>query len=180
MPNWCSNVLTLEHSDPAMITRAKDAFARGEFCQEFHPVPIELKNTTSPNRDEDSSGSLLEKYGYTDWYSFCVNEWGTKWDFGSDDGINDFTDNSLILYFDSAWSPPIAMMQFLESLGFTVELMYNESGMAFCGIYKDGRDDEYSYSGMSADEVDEEIPEELNESFCIAEYMRQWDEENEE
>jgi hypothetical protein len=30
MPNWCSNMLTLTHEDPAMITRARDAFARGE------------------------------------------------------------------------------------------------------------------------------------------------------
>ena len=43
MPNWCNNNLTLEHDDPAMIQRAFDALERGEFLQEFCPVPEDLK-----------------------------------------------------------------------------------------------------------------------------------------
>ena len=37
MPNWCNNTLVLRHADPAMITRAKDAFAAGKFLNEFVP-----------------------------------------------------------------------------------------------------------------------------------------------
>ena len=177
MPNWCANTLELRHSDAAMITRAKDAFARGEFCQEFVPCPAELKDTTSPNRDEHAAARLREQYGYADWYAFQVNEWGTKWDFGTDDGINDFTDTSLVVYFDSAWSPPIALMEKLEALGFEVDLMYYEPGMAFCGRYADGEDDFYEYGGMSADEIDDGIPSELNEAFCIAENVREFESE---
>lgn len=179
MPNWCMNTLVLRHEDPAMITRAKDAFAEGRFCDEFVPCPQALKDTTSPNREGDA-GVLLEKYGYADWYSFNVNEWGTKWDFGSGDGINSFTDNELVVYFDSAWSPPITLMEKLEEQGFDVDLMYNEPGMAFCGRYSDGYDDFYEYGGMSADEIDAEIPEDINEAFCIAEHQRDWEAENEE
>ena len=178
MPNWCNNTLVLRHEDPAMITRAKDAFARGEFCQEFHPCPAELIDTKSPNTDEDSVNELVKKYGYSDWYSFSVNEWGTKWDFGDDQGINDFGPNHLVVYFDSAWSPPIAMMAILEDLGFEVDLMYDEPGMQFCGHYVDGVDDYYDYTAMDADEIDDKIPSELNETFCIAENMRMWEEEN--
>ncbi len=39
MPNWCANTVTLEHKDPAMIARAKEAFDKGAFLQEFIPVP---------------------------------------------------------------------------------------------------------------------------------------------
>ena len=179
MPNWCGNTLVLKHEDPAMIKRAEDAFARGEFCQEFAPCPQELRDTSSPNRDEDSD-QLIEKYGYADWYTFNVNEWGTKWDFGSSDGINDVQENEIVLYFDSAWAPPIRLMEKLEDLGFEVDLMYDECGMAFCGRYRDGFDDFYEYGGMSADEIDEKIPQYINEAFCIAENKRMWEEENAE
>lgn len=180
MPNWCQNTLVLQHEDPAMIKRAEDAFARGEFCQEFVPCPAELKDTTSPNRDEGQADILREKFGYSDWYAFQVNEWGTKWDFGSSDGINEVTENELVVYFDSAWSPPVTLMEKLEQMGFTVDLMYNEPGMAFCGRYTDGFDDYYEYSGMDSAEVAENIPSELDEAFCISENMAVWESENDE
>lgn len=180
MPNWCQNTLVLRHEDPEMITRAKNAFAEGKFCQEFVPCPQELHDVSSPNRDDKSAAALLEKYGYADWYAFQTNEWGTKWDFGSGDGINHFTENELIVYFDSAWSPPITMMEKLEELGFDVDLMYHEPGMAFCGRYSDGYDDYYELSGMDSEEVAANIPQEINEAFCISENMAEWESENED
>ena len=179
MPNWCANTLVLKHEDPAMIKRAEDAFARGEFCQEFVPCPQELRDTSAPNRNEDVD-ALVEKYGHADWYSFNVNEWGTKWDFGSPDGINDVQENEIVLYFDSAWAPPIRLMERLEELGFEVDMMYYEPGLAFCGRYKDGNDDYYEYTDMNADEIDIEIPSEINEAFNIAENVRDWEAENAE
>ena len=178
MPNWCSNSMTLRHDDPEMIQRAYKAFVDGKFCEEFDPCPQELKDTSSPNRV--NADQLVEKYGYADWYSFQVNEWGTKWDFGSGDGINHFTENELVVYFDSAWSPPITMMEKLEELGFTVDLMYNESGMAFCGRYSDGYDDYYELSGMDSEEVAANIPEDIDQAFCISQNMAEWESENED
>ena len=35
MPNWCNNTLELHHEDPAMIERAKKAFADGKLLNEF-------------------------------------------------------------------------------------------------------------------------------------------------
>ena len=73
MPNWCGNSVTLRHENPEMIKRAVDAFAAGRFCQEFHPIPAELKDTQSPN--SVNAADLIEKTGYADWYDFCTNEW---------------------------------------------------------------------------------------------------------
>lgn len=179
MPNWCGNTLVLRHEDPAMIKRAETAFAEGRFCEEFVPCPQALKDTQSPNR-EGSADQLIGKYGYADWYSFAVNEWGTKWDFGHPDGINNVEENEIVLYFDSAWAPPIRLMEQLEELGFEVDLMYYEPGMAFCGHYANGFDDYYELGGMSADEVEITIPSDLNESFSISENMREWEAENED
>lgn len=162
MPNWCNNTLVLRHDNPEMIKRAENAFAEGKFCQEFVPCPAELLDTTSPNRDEKQADALLEKYGYADWYAFNTSEWGTKWDFGSSDGINSVTDNELIVYFDSAWSPPITLMEKLEQQGFSVVLDYYECGMGFVGRYADGCDETY-------DAIPGECPEDMDEMWCITE-----------
>jgi Ferredoxin-like domain in Api92-like protein len=163
-----------------MITRAKDAFARGELCQEFVPCPAELHEHNAPVRDAKLADRFVEQYGASDWYNWQVNNWGTKWDVGSGDGINSFTDNELVVYFDSAWAPPIALMEKLEEQEFTVDLMYNETGMAFCGRYSDGFDDYYEYGGMNSAEVAIEIPGDLDEAFCISENLAMWEQENAE
>lgn len=187
MPNWCNNTVTITHEDPAMIVRAKDAFARGEFLHEFVPVPQALRDTVSGSMGEDKRAAHemqmttnLAEHGYKDWYDFCVNEWGTKWDVGDGDGINEVTENSLTIYFDSAWAPPVNAYEKMEDMGFKIDAMYYEPGMAFCGRYTEGVDDYYEYSKMSIDEIEQMLPKEINEAFCITEDMAMWAEENEE
>jgi hypothetical protein len=189
MPNWCNNTLELQHEDPAMIERAKAAMIRGEFLHEFIPVPKELSDTVSGFMGEDQraaheaqQAANLEKYGYANWYDFCVNQWGTKWDVGGGDyGTPTITeDGKMIAGFDSAWSPPTTAMERLVEMGFGVKLYYFEPGMAFAGIWEDGCDDYYEYGGMSSDEVAETLPVELNEMFCISDDIAQWEAENAE
>jgi hypothetical protein len=179
MPNWCGNTLTLTHADPEMIVRAKAAFAEGRLLDEFIPVPAGLKDTTSPNRD-GTAEELRAQYGYTDWYDFCVNEWGTKWDIGDGQGIQAWDDNELIVYFDSAWSPPVAAYERLLDLGFTVYATYYEPGCAFAGIFEDGVDDHYDLSNMDSGDVQQQLPPELDDSFGISECMAEYEAENED
>jgi len=185
MPNWCNNTLTLRHADPAMIRRARDAFARGEFLQEFIPVPQELSDTVSgfvPEQEalEARQAANREKYGYSTWYDFCVNEWGTKWDIGGDDCSAVTTEHEFSAGFESAWSPPCAAYEKLVELGFEVKAMYFEPGMAFAGIWEDGNDDYYEYSGLDSAGIAETLPAELDEAFCISEDVAQWEAENAE
>jgi hypothetical protein len=189
MPNWCNNTLELQHEDPAMIARAKQAFAEGKLLNEFIPVPESLQIVAGRVGDdtdeaqkklEEDTARNLEVHGYGNWYDYCVNEWGTKWDVGGDDYNEPYqeTANDIILSFDSAWSPPIAAMEKLEALGFSVRLYYYEPGMAFAGIYEDGHDDYYEYGGMNSEQVAEELPDALDEMFCISESMAEWEAEN--
>ena len=178
MPNWCGNTLTLSHEDPEMIVRAKAAFAEGEFLNEFIPVPACLKDTTSPNRD--NAEELRTQCGYADWYDFCVNEWGTKWDIGDGQGIQTWDDHELIVYFDSAWSPPIAAYEKLMDLGFTVYATYYEPGCAFAGVFEDGMDDYYDLSEMDSGNVQQQLPPELDSAFGISESMAEYEAENED
>ena len=65
-------------------------------------------------------------------------------------------------------------------MGFSVRAYYDEPGMGFAGVYEDGFDESFNYSGMSADEAEGYLPEALNEMYGITENMREWEEENEE
>lgn len=188
MPNWCSNNLVLTHEDPAMIQRAYDALERGEFLQEFIPVPKELTDTVSGfHGDPEEQAKLeaqtkrnVEQFGYGNWYDYCVGEWGTKWDVG-EQGCSDVHPEGKMLHahFDSAWSPPLSAYEKLEALGFGVEAMFYEGGMGFAGTYNDGCCDDIELEGMSADDVEREYPE-LDECFGISESMREYEAENEE
>ena len=190
MPNWCNNVLTLTHEDPAMITRAKDALDRGEFLQEFIPVPEQLKIVAGCVGDPVEQAKLeadtarnREELGYGNWYDFCVNEWGTKWDCGEagNSDINPNDPTMLTTGFDTAWSPPIAAYEKLVDLGFSVKAGYYESGMAFTGLWEDGEDDFYDLSNLSSAEVAQQLPTGLDDLFgiseCIAEYEAEQEEE---
>jgi hypothetical protein len=157
MPNWCDNTLEVTHTDPKMIERLMDAFNDARLCEEFIP---------SPNGEWN--------------YDFSVNNWGTKWDVGGEEGgYAESTQTNARMSFQSAWSPPMGLYPVLESLGYTVRAMYYEPGVGFAGVYEDGQDDCYDLDGTSA-EVKEQIPQELDEAFGITESMAEFEEENEE
>lgn len=188
MPNYCNNNLILTHQDPRMIKRAFKALERGEFLQEFIPVPRALRNTMSGGFSDPKKQAKLEaknarnlaKYGYKDWYDYCVNEWGTKWDCG-EQGASDIHPSGTLLHtaFDTAWAPPLAAYAKLEALGFGIEAMYYESGMNFAGTYSEGSDDYVDLGGMSADDIEQEYPD-IDECFSIAESIREYERENQE
>ena len=187
MPNWCNNSVEIYHTDPAMIERARKAFNGEGLLQEFIPVPQALLDTVSGSTGEDKreaheaqQKANVEQYGYANWYDFCVNEWGTKWEIGADGNPAQDIPGGLMLGFDSAWSPPIAAYEKLLEMGFRIRAMYYEPGMAFAGVWEDGADDYYEYSGMNSDQIAEELPSELDECFCISEQVAEYEAEQEE
>jgi hypothetical protein len=188
MPNWCNNYLELEHEDPAMIERAQKAFAEGKLLEEFCPVPASLHIVAGRLGDGDEQKKLEEDtaenirvHGYGNWYDYCVNEWGTKWDVGGDgDQATVESPNSIKMNFDSAWAPPVAAMEKFMDLGFKVKLVYWESGMGFCGLFDENGDDYYEYSDMTADELAEVINPEIDDCMFIVENLREWEEQNAE
>jgi hypothetical protein len=170
-----------------MILRAKEALDRGEFLNEFIPIPADLKITSGFLGDpaeqkelERQTAENVKKYGYGNWYDYCCGEWGTKWDVGGD-GQSDIHPDGKMLHtsFDSAWSPPTRAYEKLEQLGFGVNAMYYEGGMGYAGTYSDGVDEEISFDNMNADEIEQEYPE-LDEAFGISECMREYEAENQE
>ena len=187
MPNWCNNSVEIYHEDPAMIERARTAFNGEGLLQEFIPVPQALRDTVSGSMGEDKraeheaqQAANVEKYGYANWYDFCVNEWGTKWEIGADGNPAQDIPGGLMLGFESAWSPPIAAYEKLTEMGFRIRAMYYEGGMAYAGIWEDGSDDYYEYGGLDSAGIAEQLPVELDEAFGISESAAEWEAENAE
>ena len=151
-------------------------------------MPQELRDTTAGSFGDEKKQADLEaqtkanvkKYGYGNWYDFCVGEWGTKWDVG-EQGCSDVHDDGTMLHahFDSAWSPPCDAYAKLEALGFEVEAMFYEPGMAYAGTYTQGCCDEISLESLSADAIERDYPD-LDEAFGISESMREYEAEMEE
>jgi hypothetical protein len=170
MPNWCNNHLTISHTDPAMIDRVVKAWGTHQFLQEFIPVPQALLDTTAGYpTDEAKDADNKDKHGYANWHDFRVNEWGTKWDVGYDEGYDNHPrrdgENSVFLYFDSAWSPPIKAYEKLVDMGFIIDAHYFEGGCAFYGHFfgdHDGINEDYHEFTKTA-----EIPPEFCERFGI-------------
>ena len=193
MPNWCNNVVEIAHKDPAKLKEVVDAFNRGEFCQYAIPVPDDLKIVAGRvGDDQDEAQKKLEedtarniaKHGYGNWYDFCVNEWGTKWDVGGDSCFDpaelEEGQTNATLSFDSAWSPPTGVYEALVEQGVEVRGYYYEPGMAYCGVWDDGFDDYYEIGGQTWEDVKDEIPEALDEMFGISDTMAEYESMREE
>ena len=187
MPNWCNNSVEIYHEDPAMIERVRTAFNDGRLLAEFIPIPQSLKIVAGCVGDPDEQKKLEEDtarnrevHGYGNWYDYCVNEWGTKWDVGADGNPAQDIPGGLMMGFESAWAPPCGAYEKLTEQGFRIRAMYFEPGMAFAGVWEDGFDDYYEYGGMSSTEIAETLPAELDEAFCISEDVAQWEAENAE
>jgi hypothetical protein len=185
MPNWCNNGITLRHADPQMIQRVM--LGRANLFQELIPCPQDLLSTLAGSfGDEAQQAALIakekanvEKHGYANWYDYCVNEWGTKWDIALD-CVENPDANTVTASFESAWAPPIGAYEKLMALGFEIEAFYYEPGMCFVGKWQDGEDECIEYGGATADTVRDMIGAELDDYFGISEEMAQYDEENEE
>lgn len=173
MPNWCNNLMTITHPDPAMMEKAAAAWNSDKFLSTMIPCPQELRDTMSGSMGasedihrqyakemHEFQMELNKKYfGYRDWYDWCIANWGTKWDIGYDsatDNAATIEGNSFTVRFDSAWSPPIGAYEKLEQMGYTIIAYYFESGCDFCGKYAHGVDECYRASERTfPDEIDE-------------------------
>ena len=184
MPNWCSNYISVRGTNSAEVKRLADAFDAGELCQAVIPMPEILRDTTSPTQPggyEAAAEQRQAETGFSNWYNFCVNRWGTKWDISIGDVCERDEDGlGFSGHFDTAWSPPMGVVEQLAELGLEVTLYYNEPGMNFVGKFEDGEDFCYDYASFDSGTVRDAIGEELDDFFGISESMAEYEAENEE
>ncbi|CAB5220433.1 hypothetical protein UFOVP235_65 [uncultured Caudovirales phage] len=160
MPNWCANHLVVKHDDTAMVKKLVEGFNNDGLFSAFFAKPEDV----------------------TDWHTWNVGNWGTKWDVTYRDGsdVRILSPNYVIFNFATAWSPPIAFYEGLKGLGFEVDAMYFEPGMCFCGEWADGFEthihiDEPTHSWVVAN-----VPPLLDEVFDISGHYAEYEDEIEE
>ena len=161
MPNWCSNVVTISHKDPAEIQRVVAAWNSGEgFFNQF---------VTRPAAEEEN------------WYVWNIENWGTKWDVESAEWgrVEDHEENDtqVTISYETAWGPPLDFYAKMLDQGFSIVAYYYEPGMNFCGKWSDELGNEqYDISGDAA-WVKENIPEDIDGEFDISASMEMWEDD---
>ena len=138
MPNWCENYLRLEVPNK----------------QEADKIVAVLDS------DEDDVGLLNhlmpQPENNPDWYSWRVNNWGTKWEVSIEHYERDDNDDGTVTFnfnFDSAWGPPVGVYDYVsEKEGWSLYATYIEGGMCFGGYHEEGQD--HSFELGSRDNTD--------------------------
>ena len=151
MPNWCDNSVTLYSKDKEKIDALDKVLTNADDTSVFnHLFP-------RPADQEDN------------WYEWNCQNWGTKWDVTPIDWER-YDDNKIWISFNSAWSPPISLYEYLSENGWNVEAYYHESGCAFCGKYTTEDGDafyEYDYTDRKSLEM---IPEDIDNFTGLLDY----------
>ena len=175
MPNWCNNTLTLKDSNDSIVEVLKDFLnEKGELdFEKIHPIPNELKGTTSPTPkdiDPNVQKMLVDNYGHDNWYDWCVENWGTKWNCD----VSHSGDEAIC--FTTAWSPPCRIVDYLAmKTKRDFRLSYIEEGVDFCGeyfSYADGATEDKEYSPI------EDAPDALKEELLGESWT--WENNNDE
>lgn len=183
MPNWADNYISVRGTNAAEVKRLADAFDAGELCDAVIPIPAILRDTVSPTQanDQDEAEVRKQACGYANWYDFCTNRWGTKWDITVDQECDRDEDGlGFNGSFQTAWAPPIGVVEQLVEDGYEVTLYYNEEGMCFVGKFEDGIDECFDYSDENSSTVIAQIGNELDDFWGISERMAEYEAENPE
>ena len=163
MPNWCSNTIEIEGTKEQInaFVSFLDEQTGKEWFSFFKPTPPELKEEG--------------------WYEWNIENWGTKWNCDAQDWVKvenpSADESSVTFWFDSAWSPPTALYEFIEATStLNIKASYNEGGMGFVGEFVDGVDECFNYECL--EDLDS-IPEHLVDEWNLAEQMEMNEEEDE-
>lgn len=165
MPNWCSNVLRIKHSNKALINAILRAAANDAFFEEIIPFPRIF------NDMKNSPEDCRAKCGYYSSYEWCIDHWGTKWE-PAEVHVDLEHPPYVIFRFDTAWTPPIPVYMRLVELGCDVDALYFEPGCGFAGMFRKEQD-----ICLEIPRDLKELPEELVDEFNIISYYQD-EEEN--
>jgi hypothetical protein len=154
MPNWCYNSATLYNSDKSKIDSLE---------QELQKEDAQVFQHLRPNPTGEWD------------YNWSVENWGTKWDITVHDWERE-NDNSIVMHFDTAWSPPTTLYEFLSEEGWSINAMYHEPGMGFAGKFEDGDDEYYEFDWTDRQSI-EDLPDYILDFTNALEDLDRYEEE---
>lgn len=144
MPNWCENLLII---DGPQLERLWEHFTDGTL--DFDKIIPEPQYKFQCPKDclLDPNDHVMpdDDKPWFNWYKWHCQYWGTKWNLHEcmNISLDDLHCDHLELWFDTAWSPPVPVVQALqeiyEDIKFTMR--YYEPGCCFAGeVQPDGED----------------------------------------
>jgi hypothetical protein len=127
-----------------------DAVELGRHLHELHPDAVDKAREAI---------RAYEKYGHLDWYSWSIAEWGTKWNaYSLSEPVLNVIDPAgvadLAFKFDTAWSPPIPVLDKLAGMHptLTIRVRAFDEGWNFAYV---GQGDGGVWQGEYVDATDE-------------------------
>jgi hypothetical protein len=120
MPNWCYNFLTIQAPSAELLqefwSKAEKDGEETFSLKHWFPIPEDQEN---------------------DWYNWCCENWGTKWDVDGADITHD-SDESITINFNTAWASPKAFFRKISKdfpeLNFIIS--FDEPGCDSFGFYE--------------------------------------------
>ena len=166
MPNHTDNRVILSHDDSQQIDKIYNIMNTEDtpLCQTLIPMDEKLLDVSGFSDDYKPQG----------WYGWRLEHWGTKWDIYNAT-CERMDENTLVMSFDTAWSPPIFVYDKLVEMGFEVSARYLDEGWMYIGEYIDGND-------WTTDDVESVVTEypDLDLEFGISDHIAEYAEENED
>jgi len=132
MPNNVYSSMTITGAAADIKAFAEKHFDGSQFdLSSFVSMPEELEGTTAPSKHPNPR--LVEKYGFDNWYDWCIQNWGTKWN--TYDGNADVMDEVIDCDFQTAWNLPVPIFEVMGKMypTLTFNLTCVEEGGFFSG-----------------------------------------------
>ena len=132
MPNWVSHKITCTGSKNIL-----EQLLQGITTTENNDTFIDF-NRIIPMPALVFDGALTseqkDKMPNRNWYEWSLKHWGTKWN-ACHSKIGKITSETLIIYFDTAWSLPEPVLEQLAWLfpELRFDILYIEEGCSFAG-----------------------------------------------
>lgn len=130
MPNWCSNYLQIRGNE-----------------EDINKFKEENKPTNESGALSFNNSVPLPETEKDNWYMWCIEYWGTKWDVNTDSELLDGDQDTVLDYsFDTAWAPPVAWLKAVYKKYPTLmfHMAWVEDAMCFSGeVFASAEDDQY-------------------------------------
>jgi len=149
MPNWCENRVRLsdngdnsEQFDKLVkLLDGPNPFNAIYPMPDFKTIPNDKGELPKKEVHKNDKGEIIwETYNFPDgknddrWYSWCVDNWGTKWDM-CDKFMADIEEDTAEFGFNTAWGPADGIYHKIKEnfpdVG--ISWFYDEPGMEVAG-----------------------------------------------
>jgi hypothetical protein len=179
-----SNAIALikaEQGDYSHIEAMTDYSWVREKCPEgMNKVTFIMNDLKESLTEEEHAEGLqaienIEKYGHQDWYSWKIQNWGTKWG-AYHLHIQDVTDDIFICEYDTAWSPATPIFDRLHEMypQLRFEQKVLDEGMGFGGTQLWDEDGWFSEDFCSGDDLYHFCNEEFGCTYQKCELCKEW------